>query len=397
MAAKSSVRWTIYTIGTYDIEPNILIKALQNFNIRTVIDVRVSPNNNKYPQYKLINLKTLCLKNDIKYFWKGQQFGGIHQRDKLIKKLNDNTSDNASFFLRATFNSIEHPSVILCQEIKIQNCIRKHICDALIAYNLANIKHIWIDKNNKNAIISEDYKIDENTKINVFSNEIKTDNDEKTTNLPNDKIVINNNIKFETKLPKEMSKKDMNGFKSALCLIPPSNIWPTIQNIRKKYDCAYYRWQPHLNILYPFIDEKYFESQILHIEKALSNIKPFEIVFKRFNYFDKSGSKKDSDPNCHLFLQPSPADTIGELQKIYNSLTKLYPFCALKKHNQGFMGHLTCAQFPRSKCIENVTVMNGEWKPISFKCEYVYLIARIGDNNPFQIRYKIKLGAGTDT
>eukprot|EP01083_Nonionella_stella_P040905 110918_1 len=397
MASASYNRWTIYTIGTSGADQDKFIQALQKFKIRTVIDVRISPNNHQYPQYKLANLKKLCLENGIQYVWKGQQFGGVHQTKQLIQKLSDNTAEQASFFLRATFSLIEHPSVILCQEAKAEHCIRRHIADALIAYNLAHIKHIYIGEF---STICEDYTVSKDTKINIVSDTKASDNDDekKETNcLPNEKVMRNNSIQFLQKLPKELSRKNMNGFRAALCIIPPVEIWPAIQEIREKHDAAYRRWQPHINILYPFVGEQYFESQISHIEHALRGIQPFDIVFKRFNFFDKGGSAKDPDPECYVFLQPSPADTIGELQKMYDALTGLYPFCALKKHNQGFKGHLTCAQFARSECVNNIPVMNAEWKALSFKCEYVCLIARIGDEQPFQIRYKIKLGTDNKT
>ena len=392
MAASSAEpRWTIYTFGYDGISSDLFIKTLKDFKIATLMDVRVSPNSNTSPQYKLKNIKKSCLENDIKYTWKGQQFGGIHQTNELIQKLSDNSKENASFFLRSTFNLIEHPVVIMCSESKMEDCSRRHIADALISYNLAKIKHIFIDIENDNKVNCYDYVIDkELTKIKV--SETKYDDEDEKKPLPNDTIMVNKDIKFMEKIPKEMSKSDFNGFKSSLCIIPPSEIWPKIQEIRRIHDAAYERWQPHLNVLYPFIDEKYYESQLKYIQDTLSEIKPFEIIFRRFNYFDKGGSEKDPDPLCHVFLQPAPADSIAELQKIYNALIGLYPFCESKKHRQGFMGHLTVAQFPRSKCIEYVKTMNAEWEPISFKCDGVYLIARIGDDNPFNIRYKVGLG-----
>ena len=388
----STPRWTIYAIGYNGIASNVFIKTLKDLKIKSLIDVRVSPNTNKSPQYKLLNIKKLCIENDIKYIWKGPEFGGTHQTNELIEKLSDNSSEKASLLLRSTFNLVEHPVVIMGSETKIEDCHRKYIADALITYNLANIKHISIGSDTNN-VKCYDYALDKNkTKIKVISDcKDNEDNDEKKE-LPKDEIIVNKDIEFIEKLPKELSKNDMNGFKSSLCIIPPSSIWSKIQEIRSKHDAAYYRWQPHLNVLYPFIDEKYYPSQLSMIEKKLSDIQPFEIVFKRFNYFDKGPSKKDADPSCYVFLQPSPSDAIAELQKVYDAMVGLYPFCAAKKYRQGFKGHLTVAQFPRSKCIEYVKTMNAEWKPISFKCDSVCLIARIGNDNPFNIRYKIPLG-----
>ncbi len=41
-------------------------------------------------------------------------------------------------------------------------------------------------------------------------------------------------------------------YTSAVVIIPPKNIWPPIQEIRKEYDRQINRWMPHVNLLYPF-------------------------------------------------------------------------------------------------------------------------------------------------
>merc|ERR1712087_732985 len=124
-------------------------------------------------------------------------------------------------------------------------------------------------------------------------------------------------------------------------------------------------------------------SQVAHIEQALSQIEPFEIELKEFSFFDKGGSKKDPDPLCFVFLKPS-MNSMNGLQKIYDVLVKegMYQFCSAKKHNQGFVAHLTCAQMRKSKCKEFVESLNAGWTPLSFWCQCIHLIARTGDD-PF--------------
>lgn len=36
---------------------------------------------------------------------------------------------------------------------------------------------------------------------------------------------------------------------TAVVIIPPENLWPSIQAIRVKYDKAYSRWMPHINLV----------------------------------------------------------------------------------------------------------------------------------------------------
>jgi hypothetical protein len=46
---------------------------------------------------------------------------------------------------------------------------------------------------------------------------------------------------------------------SALCIIPPEDLWEPIQHIRRERDKAFPRWMPHINLLYPFYPEAAFE------------------------------------------------------------------------------------------------------------------------------------------
>jgi hypothetical protein len=39
---------------------------------------------------------------------------------------------------------------------------------------------------------------------------------------------------------------------SAIIVSPPKETWGPIQDIRLKFDKAYKRWMPHINLIYPF-------------------------------------------------------------------------------------------------------------------------------------------------
>ncbi|OAQ94506.1 poly(A) polymerase pla1 [Purpureocillium lilacinum] len=44
-----------------------------------------------------------------------------------------------------------------------------------------------------------------------------------------------------------------SSFDTALCLVPPSHLWPRLDRIRSLYDPAHAKWPPHVNLLYPFV------------------------------------------------------------------------------------------------------------------------------------------------
>ncbi|KAK8105847.1 hypothetical protein PG999_009206 [Apiospora kogelbergensis] len=40
---------------------------------------------------------------------------------------------------------------------------------------------------------------------------------------------------------------------TALCIIPPRQLWPSLNSLRSLYDKSYERWPPHINLVYPFV------------------------------------------------------------------------------------------------------------------------------------------------
>jgi 2'-5' RNA ligase len=45
----------------------------------------------------------------------------------------------------------------------------------------------------------------------------------------------------------------ISSYQTALCLVPPQHLWPSIDRLRALYDGAYQKWPPHVNLIYPFV------------------------------------------------------------------------------------------------------------------------------------------------
>jgi hypothetical protein len=78
-------------------------------------------------------------------------------------------------------------------------------------------------------------------------------------------------------------KKKMNNRKvvtSAIIVSPPKETWGPIQDIRLKFDKAYKRWMPHINLIYPFFPRTHIYFIISFIFYEIIKIRNLKICFR---------------------------------------------------------------------------------------------------------------------
>ncbi len=175
-------------------------------------------------------------------------------------------------------------------------------------------------------------------------------------------------------------------YRSAIVAIPPAEVWPTIQAIRRRHDRNIGRWMPHITLIYGFLPEDYFEEAAQLIAQALADVEPFELTLEGFDTFThRSSSTAWLKPVAH------PPGALHQLQAV---LQKLFPQCdeQSKKSAAGFTPHLSVGQF---RTPEEARSQLPSWHPISFPVDSVALISRRGDE-PFEVRYRVALGGGSD-
>ncbi|MCC3509586.1 poly(A) polymerase [Microcoleus sp. PH2017_28_MFU_U_A] len=174
-------------------------------------------------------------------------------------------------------------------------------------------------------------------------------------------------------------------YKSAVVIIPPDDILPAIQSIRRRCDRQFHRWMPHINIIYGFLPESYFSEAAAAITQALTKLEPFTITLSNFETFTHSSS-------CTAWLNPipQPADPLHQLQAI---LQQIFPQCdeQSSKSANGFTPHLTVGQFDTTEVAKTEL---SQWHPVKFQVDSIALISR-RDNEPFEIRYRIPLKSAT--
>ncbi|KAK3324195.1 hypothetical protein B0T19DRAFT_224678 [Cercophora scortea] len=52
--------------------------------------------------------------------------------------------------------------------------------------------------------------------------------------------------------PSTQSAISIGSHDTALCIVPPKGLWPSVDRLRSLYDKAYEKWPPHVNLIYPF-------------------------------------------------------------------------------------------------------------------------------------------------
>ncbi|CAF2141839.1 unnamed protein product [Rotaria magnacalcarata] len=171
--------------------------------------------------------------------------------------------------------------------------------------------------------------------------------------------------------------------KTALCLIPPENVWEQIQSIRLVYDKVYSRWMPHINLFFPFAPESEFNNIKIRLETILNARPSFEIEFdnKSIDYFKQKGNE------CTFHLRPKVNKHVIELQQI---IENLLPNNLRSK--RPFEAHLTLGQTTTSRISDIMVEMKANWKPIKFTIDRVCMISRENDpNDLFSIKNQVLL------
>ena len=66
-------------------------------------------------------------------------------------------------------------------------------------------------------------------------------------------------------------KLPINCWDTALCIVPPKTLWPSIEALRSLYDPAFEKWPPHVNLIYPFVPVSALDQAVDRIVSYLEN------------------------------------------------------------------------------------------------------------------------------
>lgn len=178
-------------------------------------------------------------------------------------------------------------------------------------------------------------------------------------------------------------------FHTALAIVPPSSAtrcWSELQRVRADLrDKGFYRWPPHVNLVYPFVDTDRFEEAAHMLTRELSLIKPFDIQLQRFETF--GGSKKGV---CYLAPDTDPSDRIVKLyERVHSAMSQLVS-CS---EPDRFIPHLTVAHTRTATEAQTAAqAATQNFTPETFHVEEIYILHRCPPTDQYHIAWRIPLG-----
>jgi len=235
-----------------------------------------------------------------------------------------------------------------------------------------------------------------------------------------------------------------------VCMVPPpkfNNVWEAVTKARTELkDPGLYRWPPHANLLYPFLDvhpkmpklkaerkqmediiimneddggeqnddnadvledgaRKIYEQKLQLLSDAVQKIEPFRVSLDSFGTF--GGASRGV-----LYLYPRSYEVEVEVEESSNDIEKKevaelplvrlqsllfenFPECPdQQKHGGNFTPHVTLSHFANiTDALDGQARLEAWWTPVEFDVTEIYLLKRVGDDGQFKIIATLPLGS----
>ncbi|GAA0394259.1 hypothetical protein Acor_66280 [Acrocarpospora corrugata] len=167
--------------------------------------------------------------------------------------------------------------------------------------------------------------------------------------------------------------------RTAIAWIPPSELWPTIQEIRAKHDPQIDRWPPHITLMSGFIPESAFEEAAPLLTAAASTTAPFTAQLHGVHAFHH---RNDST----VWLAPGTPDPWTTLR---HALEAAFPAC--RTRDETYTPHLTLGKTRNPDRL--LAECHTRLPPMSAHVGELVLLSRRA-NEPMRPRATITLGTG---
>ena len=168
-------------------------------------------------------------------------------------------------------------------------------------------------------------------------------------------------------------------YQTAVVIIPPKEIWASIQLIREQHDIHYRRWMPHITLMYPFRPRAEFDLVVDRLSHTSQGRPPFWICLELFCFFQHRSRHTiwldPQSPSSKLETGLCRRNPIKDLQQ---SLWEILPDCDdTRRFKNGFTPHLSVGQVTSKHSLDNfLCQFQQKWQPLTFYVSEVHLIWR---------------------